>query len=216
MQGGYLLLLVHTAAFEICYPALKPNLVPLGSWNCVHVTNTLTAHPALVHAAIVTFILCARHDNFFTSSEPLESQRCIFVHIYDLKESSTRTLAGLHEHLPNIINFSFAYKSLSIKSNVHNIALSQMKETQRVHPTKGASSHPSKPPPPKAPPEPHCATLPARCRGTGEATDQGQLGYSRCFYTKGAPTQQQLLSGQGFNPRDHLKNKVRPSPGHQL
>lgn len=46
--------------------------------------------------------------------------------------------------------------------------------------------------------------------------DHGGLVYGRKFYMKGTPTQQQLLSEQGFNPTDHLKNKVRPSPGHQL
>lgn len=45
-------------------------------------------------------------------------------------------------------NFSFACKSLSIISNLHNIVVSQMKkEAHGVHPTKEeASSHPSKPP----------------------------------------------------------------------
>lgn len=70
-------MLVHSAAFEICNPALKPKLVPLGSWNYVHVTNTLTTHPALEHKVIVIFIPCARQDDFFTSSELLEGQRCI-------------------------------------------------------------------------------------------------------------------------------------------
>lgn len=137
--------------FTICNPALKAKAEQL-EFSCPDDKHTYYTLPLCMRRDSDSFILMVcKTGQFFTSRQLLESPMHIFIHSHDLKESNTWTLTGLHTHLLNTTNSSFTVKAL-VTSNLHNIALSQMKTSC----PKGSSNQKrikfsSKPPPLGAP-----------------------------------------------------------------